>query len=47
VFLDNNTIHIHIYIIVAMYALTKSPEYLKRYRAKEMAATIGVCENME
>jgi len=30
-----------------MCALTKSPEYRKRNSAKEMVATIGVCENIE
>jgi hypothetical protein len=30
-----------------MCALTKMPEYHKKYSAKEMAVAIGVCENME
>jgi len=28
-------------------ALTKMPEYRKKYTKKEMAAVIGVCEDME
>jgi len=30
-----------------MCALTKMPEYRKKYTKKEMAATIGVCEDIE
>jgi len=30
-----------------MCALTKMPEYRKKYTKKEMAAAIGVCEDME
>jgi len=30
-----------------MCALTKMPEFRKKYNTKEMAAAIGVCEDME
>ena len=30
-----------------MCALTKMPEYRKQYTKKEIAAAIGVCEDME
>ena len=30
-----------------MCALTKMPEFRKKYNTKEMAAAIGVCEDIE